>query len=76
MQIIFKKELDLQSCKFSITFLKLYYFSSQYQTETTSIEAGWDVSGDPCPASMYEWAIEQTDGTVLQNYTNMFSMLT
>ena len=34
------------------------------------IRAKWDVSGDPCPVVSYEWAIERTDGLVLQNFTN------
>ena len=35
------------------------------------IRAKWDVSGDPCPVVSYEWAIERTDGFVIQNFTDM-----
>jgi len=45
----------------------------QFQTETSSLEASWDMSGDPCPASKYEWSIEQTDGTILQSFIDMYS---
>ena len=33
----------------------------------------WDVSGDPCPAVKYEWAVEQTDGTVIQEFIEIGS---
>ncbi|XP_052806221.1 uncharacterized protein LOC128235438 [Mya arenaria] len=44
-----------------------------YQVETSSLEAKWDVSGDPCPIIKYEWAIESTDGRVIQNFTDMYT---
>ncbi|XP_052806219.1 uncharacterized protein LOC128235437 [Mya arenaria] len=44
-----------------------------YQVETSSLEAKWDVSGDPCPVIKYEWAIESTDGRVIQNFTDMYT---
>ena len=31
----------------------------------------WDASGDPCPVLKYEWAVEQTDGKVIQNFTEI-----
>ncbi|XP_052806226.1 uncharacterized protein LOC128235445 [Mya arenaria] len=44
-----------------------------YQVETSSLEAKWDVSGDPCPVIKYKWAIESTDGRVIQNFTDMYT---
>jgi hypothetical protein len=44
-----------------------------FQSDTKSIEAKWDVSGDPCPVEKYEWSIEETDGTVLQEFIDMYS---
>ena len=39
-----------------------------YQTDTSTIRAAWDVSGDPCPAVKYEWAVERLDGHIVQDF--------
>ncbi|WAR05119.1 hypothetical protein MAR_020488, partial [Mya arenaria] len=44
-----------------------------FQVETSLLEAKWDVSGDPCPATKYEWAIESTGGRIIQNFTDMYT---
>ncbi|XP_053401006.1 uncharacterized protein LOC123523226 isoform X2 [Mercenaria mercenaria] len=45
----------------------------EIQSDTNSIEAKWDVSGDPCPVAKYEWSVEETDGTVVQEFTDMYT---
>ncbi|XP_060596420.1 uncharacterized protein LOC132750448 [Ruditapes philippinarum] len=52
---------------------QLFVGDVDFQSETKSIEARWDVSGDPCPVEKYEWSIEETDGTVLQNFIDMYT---
>ena len=42
-----------------------------YQTDTSTIRAGWDVSGDPCPAVKYEWAVERLDGHFVQDFVEV-----
>ena len=39
-----------------------------YQTDTTTIRAAWDVRGDPCPVIKYEWAVERLDGKTIQDF--------
>ena len=46
-------------------------FPRNYQTDTTTIRAAWDVTGDPCPVTSYEWAIERLDGKVVQNFISV-----
>ncbi|KAK6174798.1 hypothetical protein SNE40_013376 [Patella caerulea] len=41
-----------------------------FQTNLNTIRSRWDVSGDPCPVSKYEWAIERIDGLRVQDYTD------
>ena len=43
---------------------------SQYQMDDNVIRSKWDVFGDPCPAVFFEWAIERTDGFIMQNFTD------
>ncbi|XP_053400990.1 uncharacterized protein LOC123541000 [Mercenaria mercenaria] len=45
----------------------------EFQSDTNSIEAKWDVSGDPCPVVKFEWSVEETDGTVLQHFIDMYT---
>ncbi|XP_062596534.1 uncharacterized protein LOC134257978, partial [Saccostrea cucullata] len=42
-----------------------------YQTDPTTIQATWDVSGDPCPVVQYEWAVRRLDGLEISSYLNM-----
>ncbi|KAK3612537.1 hypothetical protein CHS0354_024514 [Potamilus streckersoni] len=44
----------------------------EYQTDRTTLYARWDVSGDPCPAVKYEWAIERLDGYRVQDFVDTF----
>ena len=39
-----------------------------YQTDSSTIRAAWDVTGDPCPAVQFEWAIERLDGKIIQDF--------
>lgn len=46
-------------------------FYRDIQTDPATIMAGWDTSGDPCPATKYEWAIERLDGKVISSFLDM-----
>ncbi|KAK3612515.1 hypothetical protein CHS0354_024486 [Potamilus streckersoni] len=48
------------------------YADIEYQTDRTTLYARWDVSGDPCPAVKYEWAIERIDGYRVQEFVNTY----
>ena len=42
-----------------------------FQTNINTIQAGWDMSGDPCPAVRYEWAIRRVDGLEVSSFLDM-----
>lgn len=48
-----------------------FLFYRDIQTDPATIMAGWDTSGDPCPATKYEWAIERLDGKVISSFLDM-----
>lgn len=49
---------------------KLYSYRD-YQTDPSTIQTSWDVSGDPCPAVKYEWAIRRLDGLEISSFLDM-----
>ncbi|KAK3101936.1 hypothetical protein FSP39_007496 [Pinctada imbricata] len=42
-----------------------------FQVNFDTITASWDTSGDPCPATNYQWSITRLDGNVTQEYLDM-----
>ncbi|KAK3609657.1 hypothetical protein CHS0354_035942 [Potamilus streckersoni] len=42
-----------------------------FTTDTTTISAKWDISGDPCPAVKFEWAIYRLDGKQEQEFLDV-----
>lgn len=47
---------------------------SQFQASDDTYRAAWDVSGDPCPATNYQWKIQRLDGRVMMDWLNMNCM--
>ncbi|XP_052081925.1 uncharacterized protein LOC127719726 isoform X2 [Mytilus californianus] len=43
----------------------------QFQSSDHTYRASWDMSGDPCPVSNYEWKIQRLDGLVIQDWLQM-----
>ncbi|CAG2246701.1 unnamed protein product [Mytilus edulis] len=42
-----------------------------FQSSDHTYRASWDMSGDPCPVSNYEWKIQRLDGLVVQDWLQM-----
>ncbi|VDH98959.1 Hypothetical predicted protein [Mytilus galloprovincialis] len=43
----------------------------QFQSGDDTYRASWDMSGDPCPVTSYEWKIQRLDGLVVQDWLQM-----
>ncbi|XP_076085326.1 uncharacterized protein LOC143056125 [Mytilus galloprovincialis] len=43
----------------------------QFQSVDDTYRASWDMSGDPCPVTSYEWKIQRLDGLVIQDWLKM-----
>ncbi|CAG2210833.1 unnamed protein product [Mytilus edulis] len=43
----------------------------QFQSGDDTYRASWDMSGDPCPVTAYEWKIQRLDGLVIQDWLQM-----
>ncbi|XP_076085507.1 uncharacterized protein LOC143056307 [Mytilus galloprovincialis] len=43
----------------------------QFQSGDDTYRASWDMSGDPCPVTSYEWKIQRLDGLVIQDWLQM-----
>lgn len=68
----FNGEIETFSIKHGAKIDFLNFFSSRdYQTDPSTIQTSWDVSGDPCPAVKYEWAIRRLDGLEISSFLDM-----
>lgn len=49
----------------------LFFLYSDFQERLDTLQASWDLSGDPCPSVRNEWQIQKLDGEVVSEWLDI-----